>query len=52
MRTTVSWGTFQWLSVWVASMAAYCEASTSSYRARCSPLNLPFTGKVRVMSEA
>ena len=33
-------------------MAASCEASTSSYSARCGPVNLPLAGKVRVMSLA
>jgi len=43
---------FQWQPGLIMSIAASCAASVTSYSACCSLLNLPLTGKVRVISAA
>ena len=50
--TAASCGWFQCAPGRVASRAATWAASTSSYTSRCAPEKRPFTGKLRVMSDA
>ena len=51
-RTAAPWGSTKRAPGRQASIAAFCAASTTSYSARWSSENVPFTGNVRVTSEA